>query len=45
MIEEVYWYTRRPAGSEPPLAGEVEADAVVVGGGIAGLSAAQWLRE
>ncbi len=45
MIEQVYWYTRGQPDPMPPLAGSAEADAVVVGGGIAGLSAAQWLRE
>ena len=45
MIEQVYWYTRGQADLAPPLAGNIEADAVVIGGGVAGLAAAQWLRE
>jgi gamma-glutamylputrescine oxidase len=43
--ERVYWYEQVPASTPTPLAGRVSADAVVVGGGIAGLSAAQRLVE
>lgn len=45
MNEQVFWYSRRKARPVPPLRGEVSAEAVVVGGGIAGLSAAQRLIE
>lgn len=45
MREEVYWYTQMEANASPHLREAVEADAVVVGGGISGLSAAQWLSE
>lgn len=43
--ERVYWFDRRAASPLPPLRGETTADAVVVGGGIAGLSAARRLSE
>ncbi|MCA1601973.1 MAG: FAD-binding oxidoreductase [Acidobacteria bacterium] len=45
MKEEVYWYTQEKAQLSAPLKERLEADAVVVGGGISGLSAAQWLSE
>lgn len=45
MIEDVFWYRKADPALAPPLTGATEADAVVIGGGIAGLSAAQWLRE
>lgn len=45
MEEAVYWYSRTMHDHTPSLQESLEADAVVVGGGIAGLAAAQWLRE
>lgn len=41
----VYWFGQSSAAAARPLDADTRADAVVVGGGIAGLSAAQWLRE
>lgn len=45
MIERIHWYQQTPR--EPPerLEGRTEADVVVVGGGMAGLAAAEWLSE
>ena len=43
--EGVYWQSNVRAAPLPPLEGDTEAFAVVVGGGVAGLSAAQWLLE
>ena len=43
--EGVYWQSHGKPDALPPLTGDTEAFAVVVGGGVAGLSAAQWLRE
>lgn len=43
MQHEVYWRTRRSPVQLRALAGEVQADVVVVGGGVAGLSCAQRL--
>lgn len=43
--DDVYWYSRTQQEHAAPLEGAREADAVVVGGGMAGLAAAQWLRE
>ncbi len=45
MIEQVHWYTQASCEPLPPLRGHTSADAVVLGGGMAGLSAAQYLRE
>jgi gamma-glutamylputrescine oxidase len=45
MTEEVYWRTRRRFVSLPALQENIEADAVIVGGGISGLSTAQYLLE
>lgn len=45
MEDEVYWYSRTRHDGAAPLEEALEADAVVVGGGMAGLAAAQWLRE
>ena len=38
--EESYWMATADAAGHPALDGDIEADVVVVGGGIAGLSAA-----
>ncbi|MFG2652620.1 FAD-dependent oxidoreductase [Streptomyces sp. NPDC048436] len=38
--DESYWMATSPTTSYPPLAADAEADVVVVGGGIAGLSTA-----
>lgn len=43
MQEQVYWYTRRSPHDVRSLSGDVRADVVVVGGGVAGLSCAQRL--
>jgi gamma-glutamylputrescine oxidase len=43
--DEVYWYARTERRLAPALEGDVEAGAVVVGGGMAGLAAAHWLHE
>jgi glycine/D-amino acid oxidase-like deaminating enzyme/nitrite reductase/ring-hydroxylating ferredoxin subunit len=43
--EESFWMDSTPATSYPRLAGDTETDVVVVGGGIAGLSAAYELAE
>ena len=43
--DEAYWYSRTRHDHTAPLEEALEADAVVVGGGMAGLAAAQWLRE
>jgi len=45
MKKSVYWLGAAPPSALPSLQENTEADAVVVGGGIAGPSAAQWLRE
>jgi gamma-glutamylputrescine oxidase len=45
MIEQVLWLTREKAPTLPPLRGQIRAEVVVVGGGMAGMAAAQWLRE
>jgi gamma-glutamylputrescine oxidase len=44
-IDSYYARTANPAPPRPPLAGEVEADVCVVGGGLAGLSTALGLAE
>jgi gamma-glutamylputrescine oxidase len=41
----VYWFERTRAVPAPPARGAISADAVVVGGGIAGLTAARCLAE
>ncbi|MDB4932010.1 MAG: dependent oxidoreductase [Myxococcaceae bacterium] len=43
--ESVYWFEQVAPSGRAPLTGSVSADAVVVGGGIAGLSAAQRLLD
>lgn len=45
MHNAPYWFTRLPPSSLLPLRGKTDADTAIVGGGISGLSAAQWLRE
>jgi gamma-glutamylputrescine oxidase len=45
MVEQVHWYAGTPRQPPIPLAGRIEADVVVVGGGMAGLAAAGWLRD
>jgi gamma-glutamylputrescine oxidase len=46
-IPRVYWYDQRPREAPPvtPLAKDLRTEVVVVGGGVAGLSCAQALRE
>ena len=39
----VFWYAQREPGAARPLSGDVRADVVVVGGGVAGLSCARRL--
>ncbi|MDO8493023.1 MAG: FAD-binding oxidoreductase [bacterium] len=43
--ENVFWYSAKAPTLSAPLSGEVTADVVIVGGGMAGLSTAQRLRE
>lgn len=45
MREEIYWYSQKETQASSQLNESLTADAVVVGGGIAGLSAAQYLCE
>ena len=45
MHEQVLWLARGQAPRLPSLRGQLRAGVVVVGGGMAGLAAAQWLRE
>jgi gamma-glutamylputrescine oxidase len=45
MVERVHWYARTPRTPPQKLEGRIEADVVVVGGGMAGLAAAEWLRN
>jgi glycine/D-amino acid oxidase-like deaminating enzyme/nitrite reductase/ring-hydroxylating ferredoxin subunit len=40
-----YWNATAPASAFPPLAGEIEADVAIVGGGIVGVSAARLLKD
>ncbi|MEX0878680.1 MAG: FAD-dependent oxidoreductase [Thermoanaerobaculia bacterium] len=41
----IFWQVDRPTGFLDPLEGRFPCDVAIVGGGIAGLSAAQWLAE
>jgi gamma-glutamylputrescine oxidase len=43
--EGVFWRAGRPTRFLDPLDGRHQCDVAIVGGGIAGLSAAQWLAE
>ncbi|WP_229070934.1 FAD-dependent oxidoreductase [Actinoplanes sp. DH11] len=43
--EESYWMDSTPPTSYPPLAGDIDVDVAVVGGGIAGISTAWELTE
>jgi gamma-glutamylputrescine oxidase len=43
--ESVYWFEQSPRSARAPLTTDLSADAVVVGGGIAGLAAAERLAE
>jgi gamma-glutamylputrescine oxidase len=45
MHNRVFWLEQIALDCAPPLKEQIEADAVVVGGGMAGLSAAQWLHN
>lgn len=45
MIEQVHWFARTPAAAAVPLQGDTTADVVVIGGGMAGLSAVEWVVE
>ncbi|MBI2618148.1 FAD-binding oxidoreductase [Candidatus Kaiserbacteria bacterium] len=43
--KEVYWYTKKPLSKTRPLAEHLSADAVVIGGGMAGLAVAERLAN
>ncbi|MFN7141008.1 MAG: NAD(P)/FAD-dependent oxidoreductase [Limisphaerales bacterium] len=45
MKDSVFWFEQKQVEPTAPLSGSIECDAVVIGGGMAGLSTAQWLRE
>src|SRR5512135_1846562 len=45
FFRSYYSATANPAPARPPLAGEVSADACIIGGGYTGLSAALHLAE
>src|SRR5690242_14433944 len=44
MNERIHWSARRPPSLPRPLRGAIEADAVVVGGGVAGLTCSRQLK-
>jgi glycine/D-amino acid oxidase-like deaminating enzyme len=45
MKKAIYWRERRPLEPTAPLSGRAACDALVVGGGLTGLTAAGLLRE
>src|SRR5687768_3968711 len=46
MRESVYWIEAAPPSEKrEPLARRISVDVAIVGGGMAGLSAAQWIAE
>jgi gamma-glutamylputrescine oxidase len=46
MRESVYWIEAAPPSERrEPLTGKIDAEVAIVGGGMAGLSAAQWVVE
>jgi glycine/D-amino acid oxidase-like deaminating enzyme/nitrite reductase/ring-hydroxylating ferredoxin subunit len=40
-----YWNDTAPARAFPPLAGDIEADVAIIGGGIVGVTAARMLKD
>jgi glycine/D-amino acid oxidase-like deaminating enzyme len=42
---EAYWAATAPATDFPPLAGDIDVDVAIVGGGIVGITAARLLKE
>lgn len=45
MKQAIYWHDTIEPGPQPNLTGDTETEALIVGGGIAGLTVAQWLKE
>ena len=45
MKKEIYWHDTNSPKLMPKLEADTQADFVIIGGGLAGLSAAQWLIE